>query len=352
MTVEKGPSLQRDFGNNLYVSLQTEDFPLPLRSPLELVFVVMRSLGALRRLRPPKPLAVYAYNQDPENVITGLAFKLILGRPLAVVHHHITRLSFAPLGVGIAERRRKGYGLFSSVWLSLVPAINRRSALLADFHLALSVSTKKEAEEWIGVKDCVVVGNGVDIDKFTPMEVKKEYDAAFLGRIVPQKGIDTLLKAWSLVVERRPGSTLALIGGSDPSQIRLYESLAKEVGVDGSVVFKGFLSDADVVKALNSSRLFVFPSRKEGFAQAVSQAMACGLCCVISDIPALKETYEEAAVFVPPSDSSALAEQVVSMLSDRARLEECGANSRRFVERFDWGDVVEKELRVLNLSAR
>jgi glycosyltransferase involved in cell wall biosynthesis len=344
LTVEKGPSLQSSFGGDFYDSLEIGEFRLPIRNPLDLLLVVLKSLPALGRSRRSKPLAVYAYNQDPENVVTGLVFKLLLGRPLVVVYHHITEQLFAPFGVGFAVRRKMGYGLLSSVWLSIVPAINRMSVGLVDVHLALSASTKKEVEAWAGVESCVVVGNGINTKKFRRFEAKKTYEAAFLGRIVRQKGIDTLLRSWSSVVKQRPGSKLAIIGGGDPGQLKLYRRLADEVGVADSVDFKGFLSDEEVVRTLNSSRLFVFPSLKEGFAQAVSQAMACGLCCVISDIPALRETYGDAAVLVPPSNPTALASRILDLLGNDSELLECGARSRQFVQKFDWGKVVDKEI--------
>jgi glycosyltransferase involved in cell wall biosynthesis len=150
-----------------------------------------------------------------------------------------------------------------------------------------------------------------------------------------------------MVLKRRPGSRLVLIGGADSDQMRHFKKLAKELSVLESVDFKGFLSDEEVVRTLNSSKMFVFPSSREGFAQAVSQAMACGLCCVISDIPALRETYGEVAFLVPPRNPVALADQIASMLTSDTELLECGVRSRQFVQKFDWGAVVDKELYAL-----
>ena len=350
LTVEKRPSMQGAYGDGLYKSLGTGEFRLPIRTVVDLAVVIMSSLIALGRSGKEKPAAVYAYNQDPENVVPGLVFKFLFGRPLVVVYHHITRLAAAPLGYGIAERRRTGYGLASSIWLSLVPAVNRKCLRLADLHLALSASTKSEAESWVGVRDCIVVGNGVDTKKFRELEVEKVYDAAFLGRIVPQKGVETLLRAWAMVVRRNPASRLVLVGGAEPNLMKHYRALAEQDGVADSVVFTGFLPDDELVRTLNSSKMFVFPSLKEGFAQAVSQAMACGLCCVLSDIPALRETYGEVAFLVPPGDPAALANMVTELLADERTLHEQGGRSREFVQRFEWGAVVEKELAAMRKS--
>lgn len=349
--VEKRPSLEEALGESVYKSLSVGDVSLPIRSPIDLIVVVLKSVRRLATSKAGRPVAVYAYNQDPENVVTGLVFKLILRAPLVIVYHHISALSMASFGKGIAERRSKGYGLFSSVWRSFVPALNRFSAHAADVHLALSDSTKSEVELLLDVRSCAVVGNGVDTLKFRPLDVEKTYDAAFLGRIVNQKGIDTLLRAWSLVSKRQPSPRLILIGGGDRIELDYFRKIAREVGVLDLVEFRGFVSDEEVVRLLSASKLFVFPSRREGFAQAVSQAMACGLCCVLSDIPSLRETYGEVAVFVPPDDPEELANCISRMLDETEVRRGYGARSKQFVQKFDWGMVVERELNEINRCA-
>ena len=342
------PSLGEEMAEKAYISLSVGHIQLPIRNPLDLIMAVLKAAEKLLTTRVEKPIAVYAYNQDPENVVAGLVFKFLLRSPLVIVYHHVSDSTFSSFGEGILGRRRKGYGLLASAWRSAVPALNRISAKVADVHLALSYTTKVEVEQLLNVKDCVVVGNGIDTTKFKPLEIEKKYDAAFLGRIVHQKGIETLLRAWAIVCRQKPDSKLILMGGVEKPELVYFSKLARELGVLGSVEFKGFLNDDEVVKSLCASRLFVFPSRKEGFAQAVSQAMACGLCCVISDIPPLRETYGDVAIFVPPDDPGQLAACISKMLDDPEKCRELGIRSRQFVQKFNWGGVVEKELEAMH----
>jgi glycosyltransferase involved in cell wall biosynthesis len=286
--LEKYPSFQQGIGGYAYDSINIGECRLPIRSPIDLAVILLKTMFRIGTLRPKRPMAIYAYNQDPENIITGFLLKLFYRVPLVIVYHQISTSSFTPFLQGVADRRRRGNSLASSIWRSVVPSLNRFSAIRADVHLALSEATRSEMEKDLGVRNGVTVGNGVDFHKFRSLDVEKIYDAAFLGRLAHQKGIDILLRAWHYVILHLSDAKLVLIGGADLAELQRYKGLINELGLTKEVDLKGFVADEDVVRLLNSSKLFVFPSRKEGFAQAVSQAMSCGLCCILSDIPSLR----------------------------------------------------------------
>jgi phosphatidyl-myo-inositol alpha-mannosyltransferase len=233
-----------------------------------------------------------------------------------------------------------------------LPGLNRFAARHADVHIALSEATRKDVERYLGVRNCVVIGNGLDTVKFHPEDLPKTFDAAFLGRLAPQKGIDVLLNAWSRVVQRDPRSQLVLLGGGETKDVSLYEKITKESRLEENVTFKGFVGDNDLVRYLNSSKLFVFPSRKEGFAQAVSQAMGCGLCCLLSDIPPLREVYGEAATFFPVDQPSALAEEIQRLLESEDERLKHARKARQLAEKFSWHDCAKRELDQIIKCAR
>jgi len=188
--------------------------------------------------------------------------------------------------------------------------------------------------------------------RFRPLDLPKIYDAVFLGRLAPQKGIDVLLKAWSLVVQRNAEAKLALLGGGEPEDVSRYRKMAEELGLAKSVTFAGFVEDEELVRLMNSSRLFVFPSRQEGFAQAVSQAMGCGLCCILSDIPPLKEVYGSAAAFFPVDHPEALAERVLGLLGADDERKDLGMKAHQLAMRFSWEDTVRRELAQISTRTR
>ena len=342
-TLERQPSLQDGMRMNVYRSLSLGNCPVPPRGIGQLMLLSLYSLKAAIRRYPARPLAVYAYNQDIENLWVAYLLKVLIGAPLVVVYHQIRPASFSSLGQGIASRLGRGFHAVGAVTKSLLPALNRFAARRADVHIALSEATRCDVEKYLGIKDCAVVGNGLDTEKFRPMNLPKTFDVAFLGRLAPQKGIDVLLSAWSEVVRKDTNSRMILMGGGRPEDVSRYKKIAKDLRLEENVVFAGFVGDEELVRILNSSKLFVFPSRKEGFAQAVSQAMGCGLCCVLSDIPPLKEVYGDAAVFCPVDQPLALAKVIRDLLADENARETLSREARRLAESFSWKETVRME---------
>jgi glycosyltransferase involved in cell wall biosynthesis len=344
LAIEEAPSLQSDMREPAYESIGIGNDVMPAHNPARLLRLLMFTLIRIRGRLPRHPLAIYAYNQDVENLVLGLLLKLASGAPLVVVYHQVDGSQFQPFPEGYVTRRSEGYGRLSALWRSILPAIAWYSVHKADINLALSEATRLEVQDILRIRNCEFVGNGVDSRKFRPLDVSKAYEACFLGRLAPQKGVDIILEAWKMVSFWNPAARLALIGGGERENVEKYNRMIDDLGIKKNVDLRGFLSDSEVVNLLNSSKLFVFPSRREGFAQAVSQAMACGCCCIISDIPSLRENYSEAAVLVPPESPVALGQEIIRLLKDETSRQEMQVRARRHALRFSWEDVVEREL--------
>lgn len=166
----------------------------------------------------------------------------------------------------------------------------------------------------------VVLPNVVDLDRFRPAErsaarallaaeLGEEIDgplAVCVGRLCRQKGQDLLLAAWPSVVDAVPGARLALVGDG-PDREQLASS------APGSVLFAG--DRRDPVPWLQAADVVVVPSRWEGQALVLLEAMACGVPVVASDIAANTETLPiTAGATVPAADSAALTAALVERL--------------------------------------
>ncbi|ELZ75342.1 glycosyltransferase [Haloferax volcanii DSM 14919] len=145
-----------------------------------------------------------------------------------------------------------------------------------------------------------VNSNGVDVEKFRPIDVKDEdverlgfsnespnlFFLSVLDDVHEYKGLDVLLEAMSLLVER-DGTTPRLVVGGGGELKPEYESLASELGVSEYVHFTGYIPDDDLVTAYNIADLFVLPSLssdQEGFGLVVLEALACGTPVVTTEV--------------------------------------------------------------------
>ena len=349
-TVEKRPSIQDGMKEDLYTSEFIGDCAIPPSDISQLGILSLWGLKAAFKRYPSRPFAIYAYNQDVENLWLGYLLKVLIGAPLVVVYHQIRPASFVSFKRGVVDRVRKGFHPIRAVTKSLLPAMNRFAAEHADVHIALSDATRTDVENYLGIKECKVIGNGLDTDKFRALNLPRTIDAVFLGRLAPQKGIDILLEAWSEVVRGDPGLRLVLIGGGETKDVSRYRGMVKELSLEKNVDFAGFVGDDELVRLLNSSKLFVFPSRQEGFAQAVSQAMGCGLCCILSDIPPLREVYGGAAVFSPLDQPKLLAETIRRLLGAEEERRLFSERARQLAGKFSWEAAVKQEISLIMAS--
>ena len=134
-----------------------------------------------------------------------------------------------------------------------------------------------------------------------------------LGPLVARKNPALLIETFA-EIRRAAGDDVTLVWiGSGPMRAEL-EALVSSLGLDGSVVFTGYLPEADKVPMLNLADVFVFASLLEGFPLAPQEAMSCGKPVVAFRVASLREMVEEGdtGFLVGPHDRPAFAERVVT----------------------------------------
>jgi len=199
------------------------------------------------------------------------------------------------------------------------------------------------------------IPQGVDVERYHPREDRAALRGAlgfpehvpllaFLGSLIERKGIDVLLAAWARIHAREPSARLLLVGRDrfehDPAaQAFLERQLdALPAAAAGAVARLGVREDAE--RFLQAADVFLFPSRREGFGTAIVEAMACGLPCVVAEIPGISDfifsgTKDADGIVVPQEDPIALADAALGLLADRERARVIGAAARaRARERF------------------
>jgi glycosyltransferase involved in cell wall biosynthesis len=159
--------------------------------------------------------------------------------------------------------------------------------------------------------------------------------AVFVGRLAPEKGIDTLIAAWPQVTSRFPAAQLVLAGeGRELAALdNQARSLGLTIGPGQSVEFAGLVGEPAL--ALRQADLFVLPSREEGMSIALLEAMALGIPIVASLIPGNLRLIEDGVHgrLVPPEGPAALARTIIEQWEHLAQATEMGFAARARVER-------------------
>jgi len=215
----------------------------------------------------------------------------------------------------------------------------------ADEIIVLNESTQRYFQREYGRKT-VVIPNGTDRPEKHPAELirqlwglEAEGYVLFVGRLVPEKGLRTLLKAWNGI---KTDKKLVIAGGSAASEGFLRE--LKEFSGE-NVIFTGFVMGQALQELYSNAYLYVLPSDLEGMPLSLLEAMSYGCCCLVSDIPGCVETVYDKAVRFEHGSAEALREALLKLLSDRDTVERYRSGAADFIsEKYNWDNTVKMTL--------
>ena len=194
-----------------------------------------------------------------------------------------------------------------------------------------------------GSRPMSVIPNGVDTELFHPAD---EHDGQtktvlFVGRLVPNKGPETLLRAAPGVLGRRPDARFLFVG--DGPLEHSLKSLSRDLDVESRVSFLGVRHD--VPDLMRQAAVLARPSTLEGMPLTVLEAMASALPVVATPVGGTPELVidGENGFLVQPNDTEALASRLTDLLDDAAAAREMGLRGRkRVLAEHTWAQVVEQ----------
>jgi glycosyltransferase involved in cell wall biosynthesis len=270
---------------------------------------------------PGFPLAVWQTSRDLTVIHEP--------NPVALVSDWITRQR-GPLVVWFHSEVLRPQWKYRLMYRPFLRRVLRRAARIVVSSPNLAV----HAAELQPFRDkCVPIPFGIDRSRLdaTPATMRRvsELRASvpgprllFIGRLVPYKGVDVLLRAMA-----RVNATAWLIG--DGPQRQRLEAEAGRLQVTDRVQFLGPLSDAEVVAHLHACDVFVLPSvtHAETFGMVQLEAMTCGKPVVSTNVPSgvpWVNRHDETGIVVEPGDAEALADALNRLLHDAALRERMG----------------------------
>jgi len=297
------------------------------------VSVVSLSPGSAVRKIQAAGIPTFVIDEHDDAIAVGAVAAHLAAIEPDVIHNHMYRAELvgtrAAIALGEAGRRRPY--VVSTVHSSRIRAVDDREQLVRlTPEMDRLIAVSRAIEQKIAVEGRVgppvsLIYNGVDLQRYDHQEafglLREEYgmvpDAAIVGvvaRLEPEKGHPTLLEAWPAVLERVPNAWLLVVG--EGSRCEALGAQARELGIDGRVVFTGRRDDVPAVTA--ALDVAVLPSYREAQGLSILEALALSRPVVASDVGGIPEVIEDGVtgLLVPPHDADALGGAIVRLLTD------------------------------------
>ncbi len=191
---------------------------------------------------------------------------------------------------------------------------------------------------------------GVDPDLFSRQERERDcgtFTIGYYGRLVPEKGIDTLIDA---VAELPAHARLIIVGAGD--SLSALKHQAQRLGLSGRVEFRGPVPTETIPELLAELDVVVVPSRtrpnwKEQFGRVIIESMACEVPVIGSDSGEIQHVIGNPDLVFPEGDSRELAERIQSLIDDPARTRQLGLSGRqRVLDHYTQGQIAAATHRV------
>jgi len=298
-----------------------------------------------------------------------------------VIHLHATTvIGLILTSLNRKLRKRTVYSVYSPFWFMSSLTKLDRLALIADHRLiqhAGKVITQNDSlkERLIAMgkvlpDNITVIYPGADTNEFRPDidtgDIRERYGLKghmtilFNGRIVPYKGVEYLVRAADIVVNKfgYKDALFLLVGPLAEDRLDKIEHghyiadiirFIKESGLEANVKLTGSVVLEDLTKLFSACDIFVLPSVAETFGMVVSQAMASAKPTIgtrVGSIPAqIKDGWN--GYLVEPANEQQLADKIKYLIDYPEERQRMGGNGRKRAEdEFDWSRVTEQTLRV------
>ena len=289
-------------------------------------------------LRKEKPQIVHTHT--PKAGIIGM-----LAARLAGVPHRLHTVAGLPLmeATGI---KRKILNFVEKLTYSSATRVYPNSKGLYDFILQNHFTQSNKLKIIANGSS-----NGINTTFFSPEQVTEtervtlreklniqpdDFVFVFVGRIVSDKGINELIKAFSELQaagnNEQIGIKLLLVGGLESYLDPLNPETLAEINQNKDIISVGFQQDVRPFFAI--SDVLAFPSYREGFPNVVMQAGAMGLPSIVSDINGCNEIIVEGenGLIIPPKNVEKLKEKMLTLARDKNLYIKLKENSRRMIE--------------------
>lgn len=305
--------------------------------------VALKSIFILPRL--PECHLLYTDSDGLWDIIPAFLYKIKYpsSKWVAMSHHIITL-------------RTNGVIVFV---FSMINIILQRFCLFficnfSDAVFVLQTVTGNDIKKFLMKNGCkkqfYYVKNGVDISfiKKIPQQEKK-YEACFFGALRPSKGLYDVVPVWKGVCRTNRKAKLLIVGGI----LEVYRNyLISEImknKLEENIYIRDYVPDrASAIELIKKCRVFISPSREEGWGITIMECLTCGLPGVVWDLPSYKQILNGGIIKINLFDKEKFAEATSRLLSEKDLFGRLEGETIDATEQYDWDKVAILDLEAFN----
>lgn len=202
-------------------------------------------------------------------------------------------------------------------------------------------------EEWkVAENKILVTAEAVDAN-ILKLSVKEAENVSnkpyifYVGNAHPHKNVEGLIQAF-LKIKKEHSNLSLILAGHDHY---FWERIKKQFQ-DASIIYKGFISDEELVSLYKGAGAFVLPSFEEGFGIPILEAMACSCPVISSNAGSLQEVGGEAAIYFDPYSPEDMEKKISYVLDDEELRKELIQKGLKRVKLFSWKKLANQTLKI------
>lgn len=242
--------------------------------------------------------------------------------------------------------QRSKWGGFATKFLKFG---EKTAAKYADEIIVLSENVKNYFKSTYN-RDTNYIPNGIERPDLASASIigekyslKKDGYILYLGRVVPEKGIHYLIKAYNSLNTSMP---LVIAGGA--SHTIEYENQIHETAKGNkNIIFTGFVQGAELAELYSNAYIYCLPSDLEGMPISLLEAMSYGNCCLTSNIDECTEVCVNNAVYFEKGNAADLRDKLDYLIKNPQIVSSYKKKARDYIcNKYNWDDVCDKTLQL------
>ena len=214
-----------------------------------------------------------------------------------------------------------------------------------DRFIAVSNTTKQDLIDLFEIPEdkIDVVYEGVS-EQFRPIEKKRKDFILTVGTLEPRKNFKRIIEAYiSLRTEEKISDKLIIVGKKG----WLFDDILTIPGAfQDDIIFKGYVSEDELIRLFQLARFFIYPSMYEGFGLPILEAMACGCPVITSNTSSMPEVAGDAASLVDPYRIEEIKNAMYTLTNDAGLCTKMSAEGIRRASKFSWQRAAEQTSQV------